>query len=831
MSAHFVARVSYVKRHSDYVVFKIRELYRGHLRAVQWHLVVRDSHAVACQTASRHYSAADSDDWLLVGGSLVHGNEYIPSATALSRAYGNFSMVTPIALHAPGCSRPKSTSASEPNDAGVVWMAQWQSLSRDVISTIIQDNGIPDAWWRQKQAWTEFSHAMNRADDITKYTNASLPIAKDQLKHHAAKDGEWWVRDGISIIAACKDRTKTLSKALPSWLLADGVDEVVLVDWSSTPSIADSIGLQLASDARVTLVRADGQSEWILSRAYNLAARSAIYSRIMKVDCDTQLETDFFKSHPLPRDAFYAGNWRTLENGTSEDLHANGLLYAFRDDFLSVGGYDERIATYGWDDSDIAERLAGIRRSESILFTKVRHLEHPASLRVINQHLQSVLPPNNPHAAAVEIQRNRLLLTKFHLPSWKAISSHMLWNAGSPTLPGERIAHGVQRMGFGFSVRAATAGTSATSLISDADSLDVSKRAIRVILHRYGVPLYPKSFSLEFYKNTIHRLAFPNDFAEVAISLRGGCVSKLIAHVVSKVVTTDPRTTGKEETSGGNAYMPPPRLYEGWRLQEFWRHPDVECTCPSSSLFEFTDQELSAEWIDTGNPIPSPVPVATTQPRTNVTEFLDSFEILAHEKKFSEELARWQGKEIHPKPRMLIGELACDSNPDLLSPSQIEHTRLALRQLQPAPGVREAFQSAVRRRNLCVLDAPEVGLSHWSKHAGEDFVERVESTFASTEMLEMASKWAGGSLVSPGLSSQLNRRAGVLSFITYATALRLHEDSDGEMSAKLRDLLTTVSSEVDKLFVGCTSSPYSFFSAYPELAIIGASLFSSRTCM
>ncbi|GAB0497471.1 hypothetical protein MMPV_008804 [Pyropia vietnamensis] len=263
------------------------------------------------------------------------------------------------------------------------------------------------------------------------------------------------IRSGVSIIAACRGRHAALAAALPTWLAADGIDEVVLVDWGSTPPLAASLSATAATvgggidvttvaaagaaagggvtppsggtadvndttgwDPRLRVVRVANADAWVLSRAYNLAARLSTYSATLRLDCDHTLHPSFIDTHPLSSLAgasgsWYAGNWAAAadENG----VHVNGALFVERSRLLRVGGYDERVTGYGWEDAELGHRLAdgggGGRRD---LRGGVAHLPHGDDQRVAADGDEG--GRGHPAYIAAHIQLNALLLDK--LPGW-----------------------------------------------------------------------------------------------------------------------------------------------------------------------------------------------------------------------------------------------------------------------------------------------------------------------------------------------------------------------------------------------------------------------------
>ena len=169
----------------------------------------------------------------------------------------------------------------------------------------------------------------------------------------------------ISLVAACKNQKKSLTVALPSWEAVKEIDEIVLVDWGSTSDQWDDIPLldALIRTGRLSFIRIPDAGDWVLSRAYNLAARFVTSKHILRVDCDTYVNPHFVENHPRPgRREFY-----TVASGTERDENdrkLQGVWFARTDNFLKVGGYDERITEYGYEDLDLYDRFHRVAKLE-----------------------------------------------------------------------------------------------------------------------------------------------------------------------------------------------------------------------------------------------------------------------------------------------------------------------------------------------------------------------------------------------------------------------------------------------------------------------------------
>lgn len=149
------------------------------------------------------------------------------------------------------------------------------------------------------------------------------------------------------------DRVDNLKRALETWYVHEEVNEIIVVDWMSKTSVFDQ--LEKSMDSRVVVVRANTERSWVLSLAYNLAASFAKYDKILKLDADIQLLSGFFEQHHLVKNCFFSGNGKLARN--DNERHLNGVVYLNTSDFFTVGGYNEYITSYGWDDGDLYERL------------------------------------------------------------------------------------------------------------------------------------------------------------------------------------------------------------------------------------------------------------------------------------------------------------------------------------------------------------------------------------------------------------------------------------------------------------------------------------------
>lgn len=220
---------------------------------------------------------------------------------------------------------------------------------------------------------------------------------------------------GYSIVAACSNRLPSLARALPSWLRVTNLNQIIIIDWSSSTPLqpfVHNLVKTVPDPPSVRLIRVQNESHWVLSRAYNLAIHHATSQFIFKVDCDYVVRPDFFENHPFPdaHSIFYTGHYMNARH--ANEIHLNGALLISQKNFWGVGGYDERIHTYGYDDDDLYDRL--VRHNftrKNVSYDHVSHIDHQDSSRA----QQGVKFPR------VQIDINRLLLERINKP-WQRTS-------------------------------------------------------------------------------------------------------------------------------------------------------------------------------------------------------------------------------------------------------------------------------------------------------------------------------------------------------------------------------------------------------------------------
>jgi glycosyltransferase involved in cell wall biosynthesis len=192
----------------------------------------------------------------------------------------------------------------------------------------------------------------------------------------------------ISIFTSVMNRTERLKETIDNWLQYDWFDEIVVVDWSSEEEIT-------IQHPKVKVFRVLDEPRWILTQSFNLAASLTKGDILVKMDADYRIDGKFGNIFPLPQGTYYHGAWfgpwSADEQIDDNAKYLNGFVACHRKDFESVNGYNERITRYGWDDSDLYQRMDKILTPLLITSeTGIWHEPHDDNTRTVNQTGQNL---------------------------------------------------------------------------------------------------------------------------------------------------------------------------------------------------------------------------------------------------------------------------------------------------------------------------------------------------------------------------------------------------------------------------------------------------------
>jgi len=145
------------------------------------------------------------------------------------------------------------------------------------------------------------------------------------------------------------------------------------------------------------VIRVDGQKYFHLSKAYNLAIHNSTSEWILKMDCDYILNPyyNFFNKHQIKSNEFLTGSYQDsfLDSQIGFFEYLNGFIFVSRENLCKVNGYNENFEGYGYDDTDLYNRLVEkgfdrvyLNHNQLSIF----HLPHPDSKRGENYKCKNI---------------------------------------------------------------------------------------------------------------------------------------------------------------------------------------------------------------------------------------------------------------------------------------------------------------------------------------------------------------------------------------------------------------------------------------------------------
>ena len=154
---------------------------------------------------------------------------------------------------------------------------------------------------------------------------------------------------GLSVITVCMNRQQHLQVTAARVAESPYHQEHLVLDWSSSEPLRRD---QLPDDSRIRLERVEGEPRWNLCRAYNIAAKLARGDIFLKLDADC-----------WPEDIDQDLHLKTLSDvcwfGSGSDGRLGQFLMS-RSAFEAVGGFNELLVGYGFDDKDLKARLQSL---------------------------------------------------------------------------------------------------------------------------------------------------------------------------------------------------------------------------------------------------------------------------------------------------------------------------------------------------------------------------------------------------------------------------------------------------------------------------------------
>ncbi|MFM7550380.1 MAG: glycosyltransferase family 2 protein [Cyanobacteriota bacterium] len=157
----------------------------------------------------------------------------------------------------------------------------------------------------------------------------------------------------LGVVTAVRNRREHLSISAALLSRSPRHQRHLIVDWSSEPPLRPS---ELPADPRISLVRVEGERQWWHSRAYNQAIRHCRTDWILRCDADCLLHPSFFAALQLRPGTIQVVS---LPGGLQGECQreSTGLIAAPRSSLLALGGFEPLLVGWGFEDTDLLERL------------------------------------------------------------------------------------------------------------------------------------------------------------------------------------------------------------------------------------------------------------------------------------------------------------------------------------------------------------------------------------------------------------------------------------------------------------------------------------------
>lgn len=185
----------------------------------------------------------------------------------------------------------------------------------------------------------------------------------------------------VSVVCSVMNRPDRVLRCVESWLKWNTCDDMILVDWSSSPPI------EPINNDKLTVLRVDNEKYFSLAKAYNKGIAACHNDVVVKIDIDYVLT-----SCDMITDLIQKTNFDThFIHGGGHGASYMGFCIFNRKHNIR---YDEHFKGYGFDDQDLYHRLqnVGVKKQKKITNLKdiIYHIPHGNDLRVANYQNKSI---------------------------------------------------------------------------------------------------------------------------------------------------------------------------------------------------------------------------------------------------------------------------------------------------------------------------------------------------------------------------------------------------------------------------------------------------------
>lgn len=202
----------------------------------------------------------------------------------------------------------------------------------------------------------------------------------------------------ISFCTVSMNRLQHVMKTLPENMNSNKAYpnlEFVLLDYNSSDGLDAWIYKNFTkelSDGRLIFKRTDQPKYFQRSHSRNMAFKLATGDIVCNMDADNFAGSNFAeyinKHFQKNQSSFLSVNYNDKLNNISDTF---GRIACFKKDFEEIGGFDERMSGYGYEDIDFCNRLRLLGREQHFVKESIylKAIRHDAQERFGNENQQS----------------------------------------------------------------------------------------------------------------------------------------------------------------------------------------------------------------------------------------------------------------------------------------------------------------------------------------------------------------------------------------------------------------------------------------------------------
>ena len=206
----------------------------------------------------------------------------------------------------------------------------------------------------------------------------------------------------FSIVTANRNRLEHLQQAIPSWQECDRITEIIVVDYGSMREISAA---DFPASSKLIIATVRGTDQWRLGHAVNIGVDLARSENIVKLDSDQMIRDASWLDTIDLTNRFYRGNYR-------QGKVTNGEAVFKKADWEKVGGYNEWMSGYAFEDSDFYGRLRRANLAQAEIEARfLAEIPHSDAVRAASdtRRLYSVQKDNPTASLAFDAYKNLVI--------------------------------------------------------------------------------------------------------------------------------------------------------------------------------------------------------------------------------------------------------------------------------------------------------------------------------------------------------------------------------------------------------------------------------------